>query len=183
MEHPCCDMMYLTDIMAEFECDVFFPEFDNQVFKLQERYVQKLLKCKSSDGHMFWCKEQKKAGDHERHPFVFCTNLCRDREILQPGFYNCVKDVSEKPLHHLIRSMLLRLRSCCGGINNIADTRFIWVIFEFCFGADSETAGFHLSVSKYKDGHKVSLMSAVFLNAAHSPTNPPGLCSFLVIPN
>lgn len=53
MEHPCCDMIYLTDIMAEFECDVFFPEFDKQVFKLQERYVQKLLKCKSSDGHMF----------------------------------------------------------------------------------------------------------------------------------
>lgn len=37
MEHPWCDLIYLTDIMAEFECDVFFPEFDRQLFKAQRR--------------------------------------------------------------------------------------------------------------------------------------------------
>lgn len=40
MEHPWCDLIYLTDIMAEFECDVFFPEFDRQLFKVQDRCVQ-----------------------------------------------------------------------------------------------------------------------------------------------
>lgn len=37
MKHPWCDLIYLTDVMAEFDCDVFFPEFDKDVFKLQER--------------------------------------------------------------------------------------------------------------------------------------------------
>lgn len=43
MEHPWCDLIYLTDIMAEFECDVFFPEFDRQLFKVQDRYGQSSL--------------------------------------------------------------------------------------------------------------------------------------------
>ncbi|KAF0041380.1 hypothetical protein F2P81_007278 [Scophthalmus maximus] len=36
--HPWCDLVYLTNIMAEFDCDVFFPEFDRGLFKLQERF-------------------------------------------------------------------------------------------------------------------------------------------------
>lgn len=43
LEHPWCDLIYLTDIMAEFECDVFFPDFDRQLFKVQDRYVQSSL--------------------------------------------------------------------------------------------------------------------------------------------
>lgn len=43
MEHPWCDLIYLTDIMAEFECDVFFPEFDKKLFEVQDRYVQSSL--------------------------------------------------------------------------------------------------------------------------------------------
>lgn len=39
LDHPWCDLVYLTDVMAEFDCDVFFPEFDRDLFKLQERYV------------------------------------------------------------------------------------------------------------------------------------------------
>lgn len=39
LKHPWCDLVYLTDVMAEFDCDVFFPEFDRGLFKLQERYV------------------------------------------------------------------------------------------------------------------------------------------------
>lgn len=39
LEHPWCDLVYLTDIMADFDCDVFFPEFDRELFKVQERYV------------------------------------------------------------------------------------------------------------------------------------------------
>lgn len=39
LKHPWCDLVYLTDIMADFDCDVFFPEFDRELFKVQERYV------------------------------------------------------------------------------------------------------------------------------------------------
>lgn len=39
LEHPWCDLVYLTDVMAEFDCNVFFPEFDRELFKVQERYV------------------------------------------------------------------------------------------------------------------------------------------------
>ena len=39
LEHPWCDLVYLTDVMAEFDCDVFFPEFDRGLFKEQEGYV------------------------------------------------------------------------------------------------------------------------------------------------
>lgn len=38
LKHPWCDLLYLTDVMADFECDVFFPEFDKDVFKLQQRH-------------------------------------------------------------------------------------------------------------------------------------------------
>ncbi|KAJ8379055.1 hypothetical protein AAFF_G00231460 [Aldrovandia affinis] len=35
--HPWCDLVYLTDIRAEFHCDTFFPLFDRSVYRLQER--------------------------------------------------------------------------------------------------------------------------------------------------
>nr|XP_019957670.1 PREDICTED: dihydrofolate reductase-like [Paralichthys olivaceus] len=38
LSHPWCDLVYLTNVMADFECDVFFPEFDRGLFKLQERF-------------------------------------------------------------------------------------------------------------------------------------------------
>ncbi|XP_041967245.1 zgc:153031 [Alosa sapidissima] len=38
MEHPWCDLIYLTDIMAEFDCDVFFPDFDRNVYRKQDRF-------------------------------------------------------------------------------------------------------------------------------------------------
>lgn len=71
MEHPWCDLIYLTDVMAEFECDVFFPEFDRQLFKVQDRYVQSSL---NGNLQMFTCSVTKKniiIGDHEWHPPVF----------------------------------------------------------------------------------------------------------------
>lgn len=37
MEHPWCDVVFLTDVMADFDCDTFFPEFDRELFKEQER--------------------------------------------------------------------------------------------------------------------------------------------------
>nr|XP_046214052.1 dihydrofolate reductase-like [Oncorhynchus gorbuscha] len=36
--HPWCDLVYLTDIMADFHCDVFFPQFDQSIFRKQERF-------------------------------------------------------------------------------------------------------------------------------------------------
>ncbi|XP_067906319.1 zgc:153031 isoform X2 [Heterodontus francisci] len=34
MNHPNCDRIYLTNIMAQFNADTFFPEFDREIFKL-----------------------------------------------------------------------------------------------------------------------------------------------------
>lgn len=39
LEHPWCDLIYLTDIKAEFDCDVFFPHFDRNVYRKQDRYL------------------------------------------------------------------------------------------------------------------------------------------------
>ncbi|XP_024254673.1 dihydrofolate reductase isoform X3 [Oncorhynchus tshawytscha] len=36
--HPWCELIFLTDIMADFDCDVFFPQFDRSVFKKQQRF-------------------------------------------------------------------------------------------------------------------------------------------------
>ncbi|KAM4618186.1 dihydrofolate reductase [Polymixia lowei] len=36
--HPWCDLVYLTDVMADFDCNVFFPQFDRSLFKVQERF-------------------------------------------------------------------------------------------------------------------------------------------------
>ncbi|RXN11017.1 cryptochrome-1-like isoform X2 [Labeo rohita] len=36
LEHPWCDLIYLTNIMADFDCDVFFPKFDRNVFRKQK---------------------------------------------------------------------------------------------------------------------------------------------------
>ncbi|XP_029991582.1 dihydrofolate reductase [Sphaeramia orbicularis] len=38
LKHPWCDLLYLTNVMASFDCDVFFPEFDRKLFKLQDRF-------------------------------------------------------------------------------------------------------------------------------------------------
>ncbi|MEE6478184.1 hypothetical protein FKM82_011767 [Ascaphus truei] len=38
MQHPWCDQIYFTKIMARFDCDTFFPDFDREVFKLMEEY-------------------------------------------------------------------------------------------------------------------------------------------------
>ncbi|XP_004570854.1 dihydrofolate reductase [Maylandia zebra] len=38
LNHPWCDLLYLTDVMADYDCDVFFPEFDKNLFQLQEGF-------------------------------------------------------------------------------------------------------------------------------------------------
>ncbi|XP_075061505.1 dihydrofolate reductase-like [Mixophyes fleayi] len=38
IRHPWCNHIYFTKIMADFECDIFFPDFDKDVFKLKEEY-------------------------------------------------------------------------------------------------------------------------------------------------
>ncbi|XP_029289979.1 dihydrofolate reductase [Cottoperca gobio] len=38
LEHPWCDLIYLTKVMADFDCNVFFPEFDRGLFKVQEGF-------------------------------------------------------------------------------------------------------------------------------------------------
>uniref|UniRef100_A0A8C7DKW2 Dihydrofolate reductase n=1 Tax=Oncorhynchus kisutch TaxID=8019 RepID=A0A8C7DKW2_ONCKI len=36
--HPWCHLVYLTDNVADFHCDVFFPQFDQSIFRKQERF-------------------------------------------------------------------------------------------------------------------------------------------------
>ncbi|XP_067856108.1 zgc:153031 [Heptranchias perlo] len=38
MKHPNCDQIYLTKIMAHFDCDTFFPEFDQEIFRLVDEF-------------------------------------------------------------------------------------------------------------------------------------------------
>ncbi|KAM4677256.1 dihydrofolate reductase-like isoform 1-T2 [Discoglossus pictus] len=38
MQHPWCTHIYFTKIMADFDCDTFFPEFNKDVFQLVENY-------------------------------------------------------------------------------------------------------------------------------------------------
>ncbi|XP_068579157.1 zgc:153031 [Cebidichthys violaceus] len=38
LNHPWCDLVYLTDVMADFDCNIFFPEFDRELFKEQEGF-------------------------------------------------------------------------------------------------------------------------------------------------
>ncbi|KAM8971870.1 dihydrofolate reductase-like [Pelodytes ibericus] len=38
MQHPWCDEIYLTRVQADFECDTFFPEINEDIFKLMEDF-------------------------------------------------------------------------------------------------------------------------------------------------
>lgn len=80
MEHPWCDLIYLTDIMAEFECDVFFPEFDTKLFEVQDRYVQSSLNVHLQT---FTCSLSE-----EEHKSDEIANLC-SRLLTTEEFYNC----------------------------------------------------------------------------------------------
>ncbi|KAM7002913.1 dihydrofolate reductase [Tautogolabrus adspersus] len=50
LKHPWCDLLYLTDVMADFDCDVFFPEFDRGLFKEQERFPGVPSKIQEENG-------------------------------------------------------------------------------------------------------------------------------------
>ncbi|XP_069561340.1 dihydrofolate reductase [Brachyistius frenatus] len=50
MAHPWCDLLYLTDVMADFECDVFFPEFNRKLFKLQESFPGVFCEIQEENG-------------------------------------------------------------------------------------------------------------------------------------
>ncbi|XP_078272671.1 putative dihydrofolate reductase isoform X1 [Rhinoraja longicauda] len=38
LRYPICDRIYLTSIMANFHCDTFFPDFDRDIFQLQDKF-------------------------------------------------------------------------------------------------------------------------------------------------
>ncbi|XP_028304739.1 dihydrofolate reductase [Gouania willdenowi] len=60
MEHPWCDLLYITDVRAEFQCDVFFPEFDRKLFKLQEEFPGVPSEIKEENGIKYKCQVFKK---------------------------------------------------------------------------------------------------------------------------
>ncbi|XP_048865049.1 zgc:153031 isoform X2 [Brienomyrus brachyistius] len=50
LAHPWCDLIYLTDIMADFDCDTFFPGFDRSVYRLQDRFPGVPDECQQECG-------------------------------------------------------------------------------------------------------------------------------------
>ena len=36
MKSPLCDTLYVTEVLAEFEADTFFPPIDPEVYQLVE---------------------------------------------------------------------------------------------------------------------------------------------------
>ncbi|XP_027858206.1 dihydrofolate reductase [Xiphophorus couchianus] len=63
LKHPWCDLLYLTDVMADFDCDVFFPEFDRELFKLQEKFPDVPSEIQEENGIRFKCQVFKKKTD------------------------------------------------------------------------------------------------------------------------
>ncbi|KAM4554235.1 dihydrofolate reductase [Fundulus diaphanus] len=60
LKHPWCDLLYLTDVMADFDCDAFFPEFDRELFKLQEKFPDVPSEIQEENGIKFKCQVFKK---------------------------------------------------------------------------------------------------------------------------
>lgn len=60
LEHPWCDLVYLTDVMAEFDCDVFFPEFDRNLFKLQDSFPNVPDGIQEDNGIKYKCQVFKR---------------------------------------------------------------------------------------------------------------------------
>ncbi|XP_023657710.2 dihydrofolate reductase [Paramormyrops kingsleyae] len=50
LAHPWCDLIYLTDIMANFDCDTFFPGFDRNVYRLQDHFPGVPDECQQECG-------------------------------------------------------------------------------------------------------------------------------------
>lgn len=44
LKSPCCHRIYLTEILKDFACDTFFPDFDVNTFEIVE-YVSWVLQC------------------------------------------------------------------------------------------------------------------------------------------
>ncbi|XP_038161509.1 dihydrofolate reductase [Cyprinodon tularosa] len=61
LKHPWCDLIYLTDVMADFDCDVFFPEFDRELFKLQDTFPDVPSEIQEENGIKFKCQVFKRA--------------------------------------------------------------------------------------------------------------------------
>lgn len=60
LKHPWCDLVYLTDVMAEFDCDVFFPEFDRELFKEQESFPNVPCGIHEDNGIKYKCQVFKR---------------------------------------------------------------------------------------------------------------------------
>lgn len=66
--HPWCDLIYLTDVMATFDCDVFFPAFDQSLFLLQDTFPGVPSEIQEENGIKYKFQVfKKKAGHVENH--------------------------------------------------------------------------------------------------------------------
>ncbi|XP_072291259.1 dihydrofolate reductase [Eucyclogobius newberryi] len=61
--HPWCDLIYLTNVMATFDCDVFFPEFDKNKFQLQDKFPGIPSEIQEENGIQFKFEVFKKRTD------------------------------------------------------------------------------------------------------------------------
>lgn len=64
MMHPWCDRIYLTDVMASYHCDVFFPEFDRSIFQLQDRFPAVPWEIQEENGIQYKFQVFKKKDEH-----------------------------------------------------------------------------------------------------------------------
>ncbi|XP_030222010.1 dihydrofolate reductase isoform X1 [Gadus morhua] len=63
--HPWCDLIYLTDVMANIDCDVFFPNFDRQIFKKQDRFPGVPSEIQEENGVKYKYEVYKKDIHHQ----------------------------------------------------------------------------------------------------------------------
>ncbi|KAG7333330.1 hypothetical protein KOW79_003465 [Hemibagrus wyckioides] len=66
LEHPWCDLIYLTDIMADFDCDVFFPNFDQNVYRKQIKFPGVPNEIQEENGIKFRFQVFRREGCHKK---------------------------------------------------------------------------------------------------------------------
>ncbi|KAF6723286.1 Viral dihydrofolate reductase [Oryzias melastigma] len=66
LKHPWCDLLYLTDVMADFDCDVFFPDFDRELFQVQDEFPDVPGEVQEENGIKFKCQVFKRVTVEEQ---------------------------------------------------------------------------------------------------------------------
>ncbi|XP_053321658.1 dihydrofolate reductase-like [Spea bombifrons] len=66
MQHPWCDEIYLTRVQADFECDTFFPEVNQEIYKLMENFPGVPSEVQEENGLSYVFQVYKRAENIKR---------------------------------------------------------------------------------------------------------------------